>query len=258
MNKTEQSWLDYAWRVVNCSEPHLSACINAGAAVPGSGRVDGNDIRLPGYLGRSYQPGGILCVAAVSREPSLEHQEKNPANARTDATLFKLTRKWIKDGRSRTSDERYLNSVRSYYEDALPTWDRWRRHFRTLVEEYLEMGVSDVAYTNLAKCRVSIDQGAQVRRAEATLTRLCQREFIPMRRIVDIVEPVVILVAVLNAGRNGDIVESWDGQRCSPLVYAWQGQSGHDRHNTDPRARKLHDWAPDMAKEVRRRLKEWQ
>ena len=255
MNETERLWLDYAWRVVNCPEPHLSACINKGAAVPGIDRVDGNDLRLPGYLGRNYRPGGILCVAAVSREPSLQDEEDSPPIARTNASLFKLTRRWIRRGRSRESDSRYVRSMRLCYEEALPIWTRWKRHFRTLIEDHLKLGISDIAYTNLAKCRVPIDKGTQARQAESRLTRLCQSEFIPMREIVDIVQPAAVLVSVLGAGRNGDIVESWDGERSSPLVYAWQGQSGHDRHNTDPTARKLSDWAPEMAREVHSYLK---
>ncbi len=255
MTGTELLWLDYAWCVVNCPQSHLTACIKAGAAVPGIDRVDGNELRLPGYLGRNYRPGGILCVAAVGREPSLEDEKKNPENAKRDARLFKLTRKWIEAGRSPENDLQYLQSVRLFYEEALPGWRRWRRHFNTLVESYLKMSVSDIAYTNLAKWRVPIHRGQQARQAEARLTRLCQSDFIPIREIVDILRPVAVLVGVLGAGRNGDIVERWDGEHCSPLVYAWQGQSGHDRHNTAKGARPLREWAPDMAQEVRSRLK---
>ncbi len=254
MNKIERAWLDYAWQVVNCPESHLYACINAGAAVPGKGRVDGNDLRLPGYLGRNYRPGGILCVAAVGREPTIEREKKYPVIRRTNANLYNLTQKWIKKGRSSRKDAQYLKSAQICYEEALPNWPRWRRHFRTLVEDYLNMNVTNIAWTNLAKCRVSIDRGQKARTSESNLTRLCQRHFIPIRAIVDILQPVVILVSVLDAGRGGSIVESWDGQSCSPLVYSWQGQSGHDRHNADPRARRLHDWAPDMVREVRSRI----
>ncbi len=34
-------------------------------------------------------------------------------------------------------------------------------------------------------------------------------------------------------------------------VYSWQGQSGHDRHNTDPSERRMEEWAPEMAEEIR-------
>ena len=250
MTEIETKWLDYAWRVVNCPQSHRVACVKAGAAVSGKGRVDGNDLRLPGYLGSNYQQGSILCVAAVGREPSVEFESKNPQNAATDRKLFELTRKWMKDGRSQESDAEYLKAARLCYEEALPLWSRWRRHFRTLVEDYLKMTIADIAYTNLAKCRVPIHQGARPRQAEARLTRLCQSDFIPMREIVDIVRPTAVLVCVLRAGRNGDIVESWDGEHSSPLVYAWQGQSGHDQHNKTKGARRLHEWAPDMALKV--------
>lgn len=256
LTKLEKRWLGYAWRVVNCPQSHLDACRRAGAAVPGPSRVDGNDMRLPGYLGRNYRSGGIICVAAVSREPSLEDEKEESATLRTNnAKIFQVTREWIKNGRSRGNDALYLESIRSAYENALPKWPRWTRHFKSLVVDYLKMDVTEVIWTNLAKCRVPIDRGSKARQAEARLTRLCQRKFIPMREIVDIVRPTAVLVCVLNAGQNGDIVDSWDGERCRPLVYSWQGQSGHDRHNTHPERRKLHEWAPEMAREVRRRLK---
>ena len=246
MNKFEKSWLDYAWRVVNCSDPHLTACIEAGAAVPGKGRVEGNDVRLPGYLGRNYQPGGVLCVASVSREPSPEDENKKLVIKRTNANLYELTREWIREGRSTGNDSRYLTSVRLCYEEALPNWSRWRRHFKTLVEDYLRLNASEIAWTNLAKCRVPIHLGTKAQQAEARLTSLCQREFIPMRDIVEILKPDLVLVSVLHAGRSGNIIEGWDVKNHSPLVYSWQGRNG--RSPTDD---KLHEWASNMVMEVR-------
>ena len=61
----EAAWLNYAWRVVNCPESHRARCIREGVGVPGPGRVDGNDLRLPGYLGRNYEPEREHCSLEI-------------------------------------------------------------------------------------------------------------------------------------------------------------------------------------------------
>lgn len=107
------------------------------------------------------------------------------------------------------------------------------------------MSGREIAWTNLAKCRVAIHRGSGVRRAEAKLARLCQREFAPVSKLVEAIRPGLVLCCVLHAD---DIVSSWDSPSASPLVYCWQGQSGHDLNNRDPNRRKLAEWAPEMAR----------
>ena len=253
--EVDRRWLDYAWRVLNCPEKHRRRCVEAGAAIPGLERVDGDDLRWPGYLGRDWKPyRGVLCVGAVHREPSPEYEDNGPVGARTNAELIEGARRWLRDGRSTESDGAHLDKLRNAYEEALPSWPSWKRHFRTLVGDYLNLSVTEIAWTNLAKCRVPIHSGDSARRAEAQLTRLCQADFAPVSDLVDRIRPVAVLVAVLNAGSGGPIVSSWESPNVSPLVYTWQGQSGHDRHNTDPRARKLREWAPEMAAQVRQAM----
>lgn len=254
MKTAEQRWLDYAWSVVNCPAAHRQACERNGGAVPGPDRVDGNELRWPGYLGRNYEPRkGVLCVGAVHRESTPEGERGNRVVYETNAELAATARRWVASGRSGESDAAYLQGLRDAYERALPAWTRWNRHFRVLVEDYLGLDRTQIAWANLAKCRVSIDRGAKQRAAEAVLTRLCQRQF-PMSALVEAIEPVAVLVAVLHARPGGDIVTSWSSPSWSPLVFTWQGQSGHDRHNTAPGARPLRDWAPAMADAVRARL----
>lgn len=259
MNDLERRWVDYAWGILNCPEEHRRRCVGAGAAVPGPRRVDGNDLRWPGYLGRDWNPNrGVLCVGAVHREPSLESEAGDPIGARTNAELIQFARRWLHVGRSPESDRAYLDSLRNTYEEALPSWSRWKRHFRTLVEDHLGLTVKEIAWTNLAKCRVPIHSGDRARRAEQHLTRLCQAEFAPVSDLVERIRPVAVLVAVLKAGSGGPIVSSWESPNASPLVFTWQGQSGHDRHNTDRQARKLSEWAPEMAAQVRQAMVELQ
>ena len=253
-SETERRWLDYAWAVVNCPESHRRECVLAGGAVPGPGRPDGNDLRWPGYLGRNYdERRGVLCVGAVHRESSPERLASHPIVARTDANLIAGTRAWLSSRRPPGADEEYLEVVRRNYEEALPQWGRWRRHFRELIERHLHMDLTQIAWANLAKCRVSIDLGSKQRKAEGCLQRLCQGTF-PIAELVEAIRPVVVLVASLNARSGGEIVDAWKSPSCAPLVYAWQGQSGHDRHNTDPQARPLRQWAPEMAQKARSRF----
>ena len=249
MTETEERWLDYAWSVINCPKPHRERCEGLGAAVPGQGRVDGNEVRWPGYLGGGYREGtGILCVGAVHREARPEDEACDSVTRRANAELVRAHRRWAQRGRSRDEDRDYLAAVRVAYEDALPHWGRWKRHFCSLVEDHLCMSRREIAWTNLAKCRVPIHRGSRDRTAEAKLTRLCQSEFAPVSELVEAIRPSLVLCCVLYAAGGDDIVSSWDSPSASPLVYCWQGQSGHDLHNTDPNRRRLAEWAPEMVR----------
>ena len=92
---------------------------------------------------------------------------------------------------------------------------------------------TQIARTNLAKCRVAIHRVPVSGRPESRLTRLCQGPF-PVSALVEAIRPVAVRVAVLGARPGAGIVDTLASDRCLPLVYAWQGRSGHDRHNTDP------------------------
>jgi hypothetical protein len=253
LTDVERDWLDYAWRVVTCPAEHRSACIAAGGAVPGPGRVDGNELRWPGYVGRRWEPGrGVLCVGAVHREAD-PTKHVGPTITRTNRELNEATRAWQSRGRSPHGDETYLRAIQDAYVDALPTWDRWNRHFRPLVEDHLRMAREEIAWTNLAKCRVSIDRGAGERAAEQKVIRLCQQRFVPIADLVAALRPAAVLCCVLKAIPGGGIVESWDSSAWSPRVFTWFGLTGHDRHNTDPHRRDFSEWAPEAAAMIRAR-----
>ncbi|MBD3233222.1 MAG: hypothetical protein GF315_05815 [candidate division Zixibacteria bacterium] len=249
----ESKWLDYAWSVLNCS--NKQRCYDAGAAKPHPDRNDGNDLCWPGYIGRNYEPGeGILCVGAVHKELSLDALKKDAFIRRNNEDFVNSARQWLQEGRSPGADQAYLSTVRKVYERALPTWSRYRSHFRMLIEDYLCMDIAQIAWVNLAKCRVPVDQGTKRRAAQADLTCLCQNEGPAMSNLIEALRPVAVLVAGLKAGQDSDIVPSWDGPNWSPLVFSWQGQFGHDRHNTDPKRRSLKEWAPEMVAEIKAAL----
>lgn len=249
LTDVERDWLDYAWRVVTCPAEHLSACVAAGGAVSGPGRVDGNELRWPGYVGRRWEPGrGVLCVGAVHREPNpLGPEDEDLPINRTTRELTEATRAWQSGGRSPQGDEAYLRAVQLAYVDGLPTWPRWNRHFKSLVEVHLGMRTEEIAWTNLAKCRVPINRDSD------KVVRLCQQRFSPIADLVATLRPAAVLCSVLNAKAGGGIVESWDSPTWSPIVFTWQGQSGHDRHNTDPKRRAFSGWAPEAAAMIRAR-----
>ncbi len=254
-NGTEQRWLDYAWSVVDCPDRHRAQCEALGTAVPGPGRVDGNEVRWPGYLGRDYREGvGVLCVGAVHREARPEEEAPGTVVGRTNAALVEAHRRWLRQGRSQDEDSRFLESVRDAYEEALPHWSRWKNHFRTLVQDHLGMSTSGIAWTNLAKCRVPIHLGAKRRTAEAKLQPFCQRDFAPVSELVEAIRPALVLTCVLNAKPGGGIVSSWDSQSASPLVFSWHGLFGSDRHNRDPGRRRLNEWAPEMVAAYRKQV----
>ncbi len=253
LTDAERNWLDYAWRVVNCPDAHRAACVAAGGAIPGSGRVDGNELRWPGYVGREWEPGkGVLCVGAV-------HREGDPAKhdgeiiTRTNRELNDATRAWPSRGRSPETDEAYLRAIQAAYVDALPTWARWNRHFRPLVVDLLGMSTARIAWSNLAKCRVSIDRGAGTRAAEQKVTRLCQQQFVPMSELVAALRPAAVLCCVLGAAEGGEIVKSWDSPEWSPTVFTWFGLTGHDLYNQHPLRRDFSVWAPEAAAAIRAR-----
>jgi len=89
------------------------------------------------------------------------HGEAKPEDLAKDATLnaseFRMSdavHAWRAAGWSTGADAAYLEGVRSSYEMAMPDWPRWRRTFKPLVEGQLRMDITQVAWSNLAKCRL--------------------------------------------------------------------------------------------------------
>jgi hypothetical protein len=109
---------------------------------------------------------------------------------------------------------------------------------------------TEIASTNLAKCRASIDRGAKERAAERTVTRFCQPDLAPIGALVAAIRPAAVLCCVLDAN---SFVGTWRSHRDDPAVYIWLGLTGHDRHNTDPVRQPFNDWPPEAAAAIRHR-----
>ena len=234
VTKIEESWLDYAWSVVDCPDQHRTRCEVLGAAVPGPGSMDGNEVRWPGYIGRNYQENkGVLCIGAAHREAHPE-EAADPVIGRTNADLVEAHRRWLHNGRSQTEDMAFLEGVRSAYEEALPHWRRWNNPFRKLIQDHLGMSISEIAWDNLAKCRGGSSPHAK-------LAYFCQREFVPVSILIEALRPAVVLNCVLPAKPGGRIVSSWVSPSASPLVFSF-----HGRYSTDHEGRKLDEWAPEV------------
>jgi hypothetical protein len=191
--------------------------------------VGGNDLRWPGYLGRRYgQLATVLCVGHV-------HATDWEQTARVP--LEKSLRRWLSSGRSQSSDTAYLESVREVFEWWLPTWRRWS-HFRALVDK-LQLDVQDIAWTNLAKCRVSREANPD------GVVRVCQSAF-PIREVVEALRPEAVLSCVKNAYEGGPIVTTWRSANLPrPLVFTWDGRRGTDRDG-----RLLRVWTDDAVRQI--------
>lgn len=239
MTETEGRWLDYAWIVTNCTSEHRRTCEYRGGASLGDARQEGNDLRWAGYLGQRYdERNGVLCVGHVHRERT--GSELTRVDARAERLLVDAARGWLSLGRSRENDASYLAAVRAAFELWIPIWTRWSRGFKAVVEGELGMDLTQIAWTNLAKCRYPL-RGSPPNE----LLAHCQRTF-PIQDVVDAIRPKVVLCCVLRAHEEGTIVKTWNSQHAQPLVFTWNG-----RNSTDDRGRRLAVWAPEAGRRIR-------
>jgi hypothetical protein len=248
LTEIETAWLNHAWTVVNCPPQHRQACIALGGATSGPGRVQYNDILSPGYLGRNYDQGRVLCMGAAGREPSLQDEQEKPNLRKTASATASQIREWTRQvPRTVGTDEAFLRSFQATSEEA---WRQWPRLaiFRRL---FAGLGIdsTQVAWSNLAKCRANDGLDS------AHLTKLCilcQHQF-PVAELVEAIRPVAVLICVIAAdpSREGEVVATWkpnDGRR--PYVFAFEGRNGRD-----VKGRKMDEWELEVVPKVRRLIK---
>lgn len=106
--------------------------------------VDATDLRWPGYLGRSYGPGGVLCVATIHRDFA-----SGGVGPEIRDSLVTGTRQQWKD--ERVSDAEYLSVVRRCYTHGLNRWTVGTNLGAAL--RLLGVGIEEICYTNAARCQ---------------------------------------------------------------------------------------------------------
>lgn len=176
----------------------------------------------------------------------------NPSVDQAAQRVVEISRNWISSGRSIESDNMFLKNYNQAFKAALSQWDLWTRHFRTLVQDLSGLSLDQIAFTNLAKCRIPYPS----RVSPYKMIRLCQEQF-PVDDLLERIQPRVILLSVLPAAREGDLVESWSASNCRPKLIAWQGRTGHDRHNTAAGRREFKRWAPEAAEIIQGEVREF-
>jgi hypothetical protein len=208
-------WLGYAWQVLNEAGGLMTCCIGGASC-----EVQ----RWTGCLGAEYGSGRVLMVGAVHNKPVLE-QDKAP--------LARAAKAWVESGRSSSADAAYLAAVRDFYRRVTPTWELgtvWRTFAK--LRDRLGVGSEQVAYANVAKCE---------RRSGAGYDRQIRQCFerFPLNRLVDALDPAIILIALNNqtyakvAAGSGTV---HDGKR----IFQYDNM-----HLTDPAGRRFEIWVRD-------------
>lgn len=145
---------------------------------------------------------------------------------------------------SSAADARFLEETRRYYEAAARAWGPWRQSFRALVEDDLQLDFTEVAYTNIAKCRQSLALSAPDK-----LMRHCVAD-LPAAKpsvLVEAIKPVAVIARVLDADPRRGVMRWTDGGASwSPIVCAFQGRNGVNAQGVSRR-----EWRPGMVADIK-------
>lgn len=185
LSMIERAWLVYARSVVQ-NEEHRLACEAAGGSPPNHPGVDASDVRWPGYLGRNYAPGGVLCVATVHRD----FASAGVGVAIRDR-LVSGTRQWKAGG---IDDEAYLAAVRDGYEAGLRQWTVGNNIGAAL--QCIGTDIQSICYVNAARCQYPEIEpkapAAEAKRTKAALVHFCLSTF-PIEDLVGLLQAAVVL-----------------------------------------------------------------
>jgi hypothetical protein len=252
----EEAWIAYAHELLD-DKDHQVRCANAGGSPSGvgldpTGSLD-PDLRWPGYLGRDYRAGGVLCVATVHRD-----FESNGAGPQVRADIVDATRRF----RDRTiTDTDYLESVRRGYEAGLAKWIVGGHLGTTL--RTIKVPLTAIAYVNAARCQYPEDRGhlpdpaarkaAKVAgdKTKAALLKLCWKDF-PVTRIIDMLRPRFVLFANAPTFFRCEPHLASTRSVAAACIHPWQGKAGlllrplTVGNRTYPRGTALELWAPSI------------
>lgn len=226
MKPHEAQWIEYAWSVVACGSDHVRRCTAAG----GLGVLDEEAVRFPGFVGPDFEPGrGVLCLAHVHRYlPEVDDISGGRFRAFSDAIVG-----WKKRGRSDESDAVFLAESRPAYMASAKEWPWWKKHYGRLLDEG-RVPISEVAFTNFAKCRTVTEEESN---ASLRLAKLCAEEY-PPADLVRMLRPAALLIASLQleVGDVGDV----------PVI-RWNG-----RNSVDSEGYRLEQWLPRQGGRLRK------
>jgi hypothetical protein len=135
----------------------------------------------------------------------------------------------------------YLETVREVFEWWLPTWTRWKPFRR--VFDRLGDDISQIAWTNFAKCRVPEQRNVLYQNPSAVVA-FCQRDY-PITEVVEAIRPIAVLTCVKNAYEGGPIIRTWRTSSVEPLVFTW-----HGLHGTDRSGRLIGVWSAEAAAKI--------
>jgi hypothetical protein len=180
------AWLDHARRLLT-DEGHIRACdkILGDDAVA---RADASDLRWPGYVGVSYEPGGLLLVATVHREFA---SGSPPLPEALRDRLVAATRDW-RD--RRIDDEAWLAELRVAYVAGLGTHWNVGKLLRNLGRR-IGVTVERVASVNAARCQI-VENPPPIGHVQAKKGVLvaCAADF-PIADVLQILQPGLLIMA---------------------------------------------------------------
>lgn len=73
---------------------------------------DGSEPRWPGYLGRHYEEGRVLCLAHVARSANGDREARGYVLRRTNREIADACRAWREAGRRPSTDDELLETIR--------------------------------------------------------------------------------------------------------------------------------------------------
>lgn len=176
----ETSFLAYARSVIRATS-HEAACRRACGHIPPD-TVEAPYLRWPGYLGREYQRGGLLCVSHVHTRFA------SGGLAAMNALIQRAVAATVGWREGTSDDAEWLDATRAMYVCGLG--DRgWTvgKHYRTA---WAELGEDEhsIAYVNAARCQY-------LGSPPARLIRTCLAD-LPLRPLIDILRPRLVLTTV--------------------------------------------------------------